>query len=263
MIPRLYVPVTAPEDVVRHLGKQEKHWKQGRSAHSLASLWFKYNDFPPRIRQALDTADKFRSAELIDAFFERQVDLQSKGRPSQTDLLAIAGIEGGIAVFGIEGKAGETFGDCVSVWHDGSETKRARLAGLGRLLNLRPEACGGLRYQLLHRAASVILEAKRYRTTDAVLLIHSFCRDEKGFADFSIFLEALGFDRSTAGTVVGPVDRDGVRLYASWVDDEPLVAETPTSYLNSLRAYAEQTKSECDRVRTWCDAQLSASSKRK
>jgi hypothetical protein len=102
MIPRLYVPVLEPEDVVRHLGKQEEHWKEGRSAQALATAWFESNAFPPSIE----------SVELIDAFMEREVDLGSKGRPSQTDLLAIAGIsDERLAIVAVEGKAGETFGE--------------------------------------------------------------------------------------------------------------------------------------------------------
>ena len=93
MIRRLHVPLTAPEDVVRHLGKQERHWKEGRSAHALATVWFEHNSFPPRVAAALKSHPTFRSAELVDAFMERKVDLGSEGRPSQTDLLAIAGLD--------------------------------------------------------------------------------------------------------------------------------------------------------------------------
>jgi hypothetical protein len=123
MIPRLYVPVREPEDIVRHLGKKEKHWKGGRSAHALASLWVKHNGFPPRIEAALKSNPKFQSAKLVDAFVERQVDLRSEGRPSQTDLLAIVSLNDGLAILAVEGKAGESFGKHVHKWRDGSDEK--------------------------------------------------------------------------------------------------------------------------------------------
>jgi hypothetical protein len=78
-----------------------------------------------------------------------------------------------------------------------------------------------LRYQLLHRTASAILEAQRYRTNIAALLVHSFAKDHEGFADFSAFLQAVGFDAPTYGVLVGPVVRGGVSVYAGWVEDKP------------------------------------------
>lgn len=220
MIPRLYVPVLEPEDVVRHLGKQEKHWKAGHSAHALASLWFRHNAFPPQIKTALSGLPAFQSAELVDAFLERKVDLKTEGRPSQTDLLAVISLNDGLAILAVEGKAGESFGKYVHEWRDGSDGKGARLDGLCKILGLSPEAAMPLRYQLLHRAASAILEAQRYRAKTAALLVHSFSDDKKGFADFSAFLQALGFEAPAPGVLAGPVLRDGVLLYAGWVQDE-------------------------------------------
>ena len=125
MIPRLYVPLLEPEDVIRHLGKQEEQWKEGRSAHALATVWSESNCFPPQVKAALQTIPAFQTAELVDAFLERQVHLGSKGRHSQTDLLAIAGIGNDqLAVIAVEGKAGETFGERVAEWFDGSDGKK-------------------------------------------------------------------------------------------------------------------------------------------
>jgi hypothetical protein len=257
MIPRLYVPVLEPGDVVRHLGKKEKHWKAGRSAHALASLWCKHNDFPPNVRAALNSNPQFQSAELIDAFLERQVDLGSDGRPSQTDLLVVAGLRPDqLAILAVEGKAGESFSQHVHAWRDGSEKKEKRLESLCELLGLSPDRAMPLRYQLLHRMASAILEAQRYRTNIAALLVHSFAKDHEGFADFSAFLQAVGFGAPTYGVLVGPVVRGGVSVYAGWVEDKP--QNSPTSaYLDDLRAYTTRIAEDCDRVLAWCDERQS------
>jgi len=85
--PRLYVPLIEPEDVVRHLGKQENHWKEGRSAHAFTQLWFRKNGFPGSIATVLTSHPAFKSAELIDAFLERQTDLGTAGRPSKRTCL--------------------------------------------------------------------------------------------------------------------------------------------------------------------------------
>jgi hypothetical protein len=253
MIPRFYVPLLEPEDVVRHLGKQEKHWKEGRSAHALASLWFRHNAFPPKIESALKSHPTFQSAELVDAFLERKVDLESDGRPSQTDLLAVIGIGQDLAIVAVEGKAGEPFGKRVEEWLNGSTKKETRLKGLCKMLGLSRDAALPLRYQLLHRSASAILEARRYRTPVALLLVHSFNTDKKGFADFAAFLKALGFNEPTPDTLTGPVRLGGVALYAGWVQDEAPKSEKPSAYLDALDGYAAKLGKESKRIRAWCN----------
>ncbi len=267
MIPRLHVPLLEPEDVVRHLGKQEKHWKQGRSAHALAYAWRGQEGFPQAIDLVFKSHPTFQGAKLIDAFLERQTDLGSAGRHSQTDLLAVVSLDKGLGIVAVEGKAGEPFGKYVREWLEGEGSKggdpneskasnrELRLRRLCETLHLSSEAASPLRYQLLHRAASAIYEAKRYRTDNAVLLIHSFSDDKKGFADFSTFLQTLGFEAPAPGVLAGPIRRDGVSLYAGWAQDEAPPDESPGAYLASLRNYAARMAKDCKRIRTWCDEQ--------
>jgi hypothetical protein len=257
-IPRLYVPLIEPEDVVRHLGKQEIHWKEGRSAHALTQLWSRKNGFPTSIATVLKSHPVFKSAELIDAFLERQVDLGTAGRPSQTDLLATVGLDQGIAIVAVEGKAGESFGEHVEKWLDESASKKARLDKLCKTLGLTSDKARPLRYQLLHRSASAIYEAKRYRTDIAAILIHSFGDPTKSFPDFSAFLQVLGVKEVRPRTLEGPFSCDGVSLYAGWVQDEAPKGLTPSDYLDDLRNYASRLSQWCDRVRAWCDTSQSA-----
>jgi hypothetical protein len=253
VIARLHLPLIEPEDVVRHLGHQERHWKAGRSAHALTHTWAKENNLPRSIRSILQAHPTFRSAELIDGFLERQVDLGSAGRPSQTDLLAIIGLEERIAIIAIEGKAGEPFGDLVKTWLDGSDTKNRRLDVLCKTLGLSLEQAQPLRYQLLHRTASAIYEAKRYRTDLAGMLVHDFAAEQSGYLDFCKFLEALGAKETKADVLSGPFACDGVSVYLGWVDDPAPVDASPLAYLTDLRDYASRLSEWCDRVRAWCD----------
>jgi len=55
MISRLHLPLLEPEDVVLHLGQQERHWKAGRSAHALSTLWSRNNAIPQSIKSILAT----------------------------------------------------------------------------------------------------------------------------------------------------------------------------------------------------------------
>jgi len=257
MIPRLHVPLLEPEDVVRHLGKQEKHWKEGRSAHALAKLWSDSNALPPRIEKALKSHSACQSAGLVDAFLERQVDLKTAGRHSQTDLLAVVGLENGIAIVAVEGKAGEKFGDRVDEWLDGSDSRKVRLAGLCETLGLTCDAAKPLRYQLLHRSASAVYEAKRYRTKIAAMLVHSFAEDEEGFKDFAAFVRTLGLDNTSRGNLVGPVSCEGVDFYAGWIQDDAPRGTSPSAYLDDLRNYASKLAEWCKDVRGWCDERQS------
>jgi hypothetical protein len=187
VIRRLHVPLVQPEDIVPHLAKQEAHWKAGYSAQELAIAWAGAGSrFPTRVRQVLDTAPEYIGAELIDGFFEREVELQSPGRNSQTDLMVVAGLLDELAIIAVEGKVEESFAGFVSEWND-SPGKQTRLEHLCRTLQLDPASVGGLRYQLFHRTASAIYEAKRYRCPHALMLVHSFSLAHRWFEDFAAF----------------------------------------------------------------------------
>ena len=188
-IPRPHVPLLEPEDVVRHLGKQEKHWKEGRSAHALAKLWSDSNALPSRIETALRSNQDLKSAELIDAFLERKVDLESEGRPSQTDLLAVVGIDQRLAIVAVEGKAGEPFDKRVEKWLDGSEGKDARLKALCKILGLRATLCCGsatsscivqllpfLRHDAIERTSQCFLFTASVTTGRALQIFPHFCK---------------------------------------------------------------------------------------
>jgi hypothetical protein len=105
--------VRSPEDIREHLAAPHQ-LKEGFSAYELAKSWIEADGIPSRVEQVLDGSDAFRGAELVEAFFERQVDLRSPGRPSQTDLLALVRTDAGYAVFAVEGKAEESFGPVIS-----------------------------------------------------------------------------------------------------------------------------------------------------
>ncbi len=216
----LYVPMRRAEDVVPHLAA-ESHWRDGYSAKALATSWFGAGGFPGAVRSALATNPATEELALIDGFFERKVDLGDGRRPSQTDLLAIAADEQGLAVVAVEGKVEESFGPTVSEWlRDASEAKETRLSNLCALLNLAREQVAHLRYQLLHRTASALLESGRYRAGRAMLLVHSFSVARSGFTDFVAFVEALGLPKPELNRIVGPIEVGGKQLFVGWVADQ-------------------------------------------
>ncbi|MFD4931446.1 DUF6946 family protein [Peribacillus butanolivorans] len=74
----------------------------------------------------------------------------------------------------------------------------------------------GLRYQLLHRAASAILLAQKFTSPNALMLIHSFSESDKGFVDYEKFVSLFGL-RALKSRLIGPVTINGIDLYFGWI----------------------------------------------
>ena len=217
-IPRLHVPMLQPEDLVPHLGA-DRHWKPGRSAHALATVWFQANEIPASVHKVLAAHPAYAELKLVDGFFERQVDLGDGRRPSQTDLMAVCADRAGLCVMGVEGKVDETFGPRVGEWLDGSTTKLARLQKLCAMLGLDPEKVSALRYQLLHRTTSIVIEARRYHARRGALLVHSFHAHAAGLEDFIAFTKAIGFVDTARNSISAARTVGGLELAVAWVED--------------------------------------------
>ena len=214
-------PIKRPEDIIPHLAKQERHWKKGYSAYELAYSWVGAKGIPNPVVAVLHQAEEFLGMELIEGFFEKETDLRSRGRPSQTDLLALIGDGEGFAVLGIEGKVDESFGPLVSEWLvDASANKRARLLVLQETMGLADHDVSNLRYQLLHRTAAAVYEAQRYKIRRAVMLVHSFSDGHSWFDDFRAFADAIGTPVSGTNELSAKVGVEGISLRLGWVADE-------------------------------------------
>lgn len=218
---RIAVPILSPEDVIPHLGKPT-HWKQGRSAKSVADSWFRANDMPPRVRAVLERSPELKGADLVDAWLERCTDLgDRRGSATQTDLLAVLGVGDELAVMAVEAKVTESFGPLVSEWiGEGGEGKEDRLQRLCDLLGFDRDSVGDLRYQLFHRTAAAILEARRYRSKKAVLMVHSFCPHASGLSDFKAFYERMGMSGVGRDLLGDSKQVAGLSLWVGWASDQ-------------------------------------------
>jgi hypothetical protein len=189
----------------------------------LAQSWVNAGGIPVPVQQVTDQAAEYQGAHLIEGFFERETQLRSKGRPSQTDLLALIKSASGYAVLGIEGKVNETLGPLVQEWLvDASPGKLTRLEILCGTLGLDRESVGHLRYQLLHRTCAAIYEAQGYAVDHAAMLVHSFSTNHAWFDDFRAFTDALGVPVDAVNRISDPIEREGIKLRLGWVSDQPL-----------------------------------------
>jgi hypothetical protein len=219
-------PLSRPTDVIKFLGKQERHWSRERSAYQTAHSWFLANGLPPSIGDILKTDSAFSGAVLYKGIFERKTVLDSYGRESQTDLLAVLKITTGFAVIGVEAKVDESFGPLVREWNDYSPGKLRRLAGLLERLELKSSAIGSLRYQLLHRTAATLIEAEAFQAREAAMVVQSFDKNRAGFADFAAFAEAFGTPIEQPGLLSPPKQACGITIRLGWTENQMQYAES-------------------------------------
>lgn len=211
-----------PEDVIPFLGKQELHWKEGRSAKLLIDQWFAAGGLPASVRTVLETAEPFSGATMLEGWPERETELPwGRGRPTQTDLLALLRLKSGeLAVLGIEAKVDETLGPLVGDWlREGGDNRVARLKGLCGLFGLDPQAVHTMRYQVLHRIAGSVLEAQRFGCRRAAVLVQSWCPKRTGLPDFQAFATAVGLSLES-NAISGSIDIAGVELWIGWVAEQ-------------------------------------------
>jgi hypothetical protein len=159
--------------------------------------------------------------EFLVGVPEYKVALPGGQAASQTDLLVLARTSGDeTAVIAVEGKVREPFGDnTVGDWRAaGGSGREQRLRFLREILALPDdEALAGQRYQLLHRTASPLIEAKRLNATHAVMLVHSFGGGNAWFDEFASFASALGADVKVNAIVrARNIERS---LHLGWISD--------------------------------------------
>lgn len=223
VIRRVHVPLQKPEDLIPHLGAPH-HWREGRSAKCLIDQWWNANDLPPSIRSIVNQAPEWRDAELIDAFAERCTNL-GDGRPShsQSDLLALVGLDSGIGILTIEAKVDEGFDKTIDEWLKAdSAGKRKRLDGLCARFGLNSQQIGEYRYQLFHRAASALIEAERYRSSQAAMIVQSWCPKKSSLDDYKAFCRLLGYGEAQVGAFTEPRSFQGIDLRLGWSAESSL-----------------------------------------
>ncbi len=216
-MPKILIPTSSPEDWKQFLAEPDKQWRRGYSARSLAYCWQEAEGIPPEILSVLGQVTSFQGLKTTLAIPEHQVPLPGGSRPSQNDVWALGDTENGLVSIAVEGKVSEPFGPTVGEWSSGASAgKEERLKFLCSELGLTYPPPDHVRYQLFHRTVSAILEAKRFRASDAEMVVHSFSLTNEWLEDYQAFLGLFG--------LVGGVDQavttrlpTGLPLHFAWV----------------------------------------------
>jgi hypothetical protein len=221
------VPTSRAEDWKNLLADPDKHWREGYSAHALATRWEAAGGLPVEVRALFEDDPAFAGLQMLLGMPEHKVALPGGARPSQTDLWVLARTREELLSIAVEGKVRESFGPTLDEWmSDKSQGKTTRWLALCDLLSLAQDCDRSLRYQLVHRTASAILEAQRFRAPKAALVVHSFSGNQDGFGDFQKFAGHLGASVSSPGRIHRAESVSGIELFVGWAQG-PVAVRSP------------------------------------
>ena len=216
---RFLVPTNGVKGWQTLLADPVKHWKTGYSAKALSYCWEEALGFPAEIVKLFD-GTALEDIKFLLGIPEHKVPLRGGSTQSQNDLFVLAKVNDELVSITVEGKVTEPFGPTLGEWlQDASAGKSVRLDYLKKQLGLRGEISPNIRYQLLHRTASAIIEAKRFNAAKAVMIVHSFSQESLWFDDYSAFMALYG-KSAGVGELVFVCTADGVQLYLGWAKGE-------------------------------------------
>jgi hypothetical protein len=189
---KVYIPTVGPDDWKRLLAEPTKQWRTGFSAKTLAHCWERANGMPPEIASMLRPYGD--PVELLLAIPEYKVPLPGASRAeSQNDVFALARVGDRTFAIMVEGKVAEPFSQKLGDWlQNASEGKLKRLAFIKGMLGLTLPLPENIYYQLLHRTASAVIEAKRFKADAAAMIVHSFSEERIWFGAFMQFASLFG-----------------------------------------------------------------------
>lgn len=189
---KILIPSKGVEDWRHLLADPLKHWKSGYSAKATASSWEASDGLPSEILRILG-----QDSELLFAIPEHKVPLPGGKRESQCDVFALVRRRERTCALAVEAKVNEPFGPTVGEWMQKKTPGRIeRLSSICHMLDVPYPPPAHLRYQLFHRTAAAIVEAERFKTDDAGMIVQSFSQVRRWFEDFAEFCDYLGVTAS-------------------------------------------------------------------
>lgn len=213
---QIFRATAGPADWRTMLADPQRHWKPGHSAMAAAQSWEHAPGLPPEIAALLPAQSR-----LLLAIPEHKVPLPGGSRASQCDVFALVHTQTGLCAAAIEAKVAEPFGPTLADWSaTPSAGRTARLATICDWLG-RDAPPPTLRYQLLHRTAAAIAEARRFDAPQTAMLVQSFSDTDQWFDDFAAFCDWLGLPPVRIGQPAILPLPDGRSLTLGWAKGDP------------------------------------------
>ncbi len=221
----ILIPAASPEDWKRFLADPEKHWKKGYSARSLAYCWHEADGIPKEVMTVLTSVTALANLKPVFIIPEYKVPLPGGVAASQNDIWVLAEANCGLVSMTVEGKVSESFDVTVGEWfRNPSPGREKRLQYLCDELGLSFPAPDQIRYQLLHRAVSAIIEACRFNASESVMIVHSFSPTNEWIEDYQAFTELFGVTGGVNEAVTVKIS-SGKTLHLAWVHGDEMFLE--------------------------------------
>lgn len=207
------------------LASPDRQWKRGYSAFETAVSWECAAGTASGVPKPI--ARLFRESThgdplLIFAVAEHKVELPGGHAASQSDLWAVIRTSMGMISLTVEAKANEPFGDSdLEQWLI-SGTSQASLVNRRQRWEYvqahlpKSDSFSRVRYQILHRCAASVIEAKRLGFKQAAFVVQAFGSPAESFDDYASFCRALGLQASRETLSTALVE--DVSLSIGWAD---------------------------------------------
>jgi hypothetical protein len=203
----------------------DRQWKRQFSAFEAAVSWeiaSKRKSGVPAPIEKLLAGGALRDPLLLFAVAEHKVDLPGGNAASQCDVWAVLKTTAGMLSLTVEAKAGEPFGDeTLENWLLAGKTTASRVNREKRFEYIRAHlplspSFMKVRYQILHRCAASVMEAKRFGFQQAAFVVQAFDTPDQSFRDYAMFCECLGIPAARGNLATTTID--GISLSVGWAD---------------------------------------------
>jgi hypothetical protein len=226
---RLCVETRGISNWRERLAKPETQWRRGFSAFETAVSWETASSQPtglPEPISALFRGSVFGEATLLLAIGEHKVSLDGGRADSQCDVWALLRTDSAGISLSVEAKANEAFGEgneALENWLVAGESARSHRNREDRwkhisahLPSSTKDAYSLVPYQVLHRCAAAVIEAKRFGLPDAAFVVQSFGAPFESFAAFSRICKAVNLEVERGQMQVTKVGE--IRLGIGWAE---------------------------------------------
>ena len=183
----------------------DTQWERKFSAFETAVSWegaSRSESGLPQPIVALFSNSVFGVPTILLAIAEHKVPLRRRGGDSQCDVWALLQTEAGGLSLSVEAKAREPFGqgnESLRQWLDAGKTEESKANRRGRSIHVEenlPKPTGEgytqVPFQLLHRCAAAVIEAKRLGLPNAAFVVQAFGCHPESFDAFSRMCSAMG-----------------------------------------------------------------------
>jgi hypothetical protein len=207
------------------LANPGRQWKRGFSAFETAVSWELASKSQSGIPDQI--GDLFRNGGLgqpllIFAVAEHNVDLPGGTAASQSDVWAVVKTSAGMVSLTVEAKANEAFGgEILENWLAAGKTKGAKGSRQLRFEYIRShlpvsDSFSSVRYQILHRCAASVIEAKRLGFQHAAFVVQAFNAPAESFQNYVTFCRAINVAAARGQMAATYVDN--ISLSVGWAD---------------------------------------------